>query len=591
MVPRRRKRWPRRASRLQQARGDEILNLISRSGDASFVQNFQAVRRELGPGPGTLLSTAAAASQGGPGAGPAAAAVHDAGPWYAANEQVYRLDVAASYAAETRLVIGTGPGSSAAGFQRLERDLEPGGGGGPGHVPVGGDRRSGRVRRAGGRDHRGVAADGGGLRVGHQPAACGVPVSGPAVTALTREQAEPAVSAAAAQRDTIQANLLDLDASFGKRLLAGASLDGETRRRWDTAVATLTRLFETFTAYSAVVDQAAELLPRARKSAAALADLAVLLTGASVQLPMATSALASRDLTWTWTAAVTLAAAVGEMRRGFAGVAELVATVERVERAGLPVQDLADQLAAARQQAAASPTPRWTRRPARPRRAWPSCAACSTATRWPWCPRWAAAAGRWTRRGWACCASRCPRSPPGPLSWPGLRACMDTRIAAAGAAVAAARAAWQDAMAARARVEAKIVADLPPLPGVGGLARQAAALDGLRAAGRWTRLATELDALDKLAADLIEQCQGAERDALALLDRRDELRGLLDAYRARAALAGAVEDSALEARYSQAQELLWTAPCDLPSATAAVTGYQQAVRALGWADRRAGRRR
>ena len=177
-------------------------------------------------------------------------------------------------------------------------------------------------------------------------------MTGPAVTALTREQAEPAVSAAAAQRDTIQANLLDLDASFGKRLLAGASLDGETRRRWDTAAATLARLFETFTVYSAVVDQAAELLPRARKSAAALADLAVLLTGASVQLPTATSALASRDLTRTGTAAVTLAAAVGEMRRGFAGVAELVTTVERVwnELAG-PVQDLADQLAAARQQA------------------------------------------------------------------------------------------------------------------------------------------------------------------------------------------------------------------------------------------------
>ena len=108
---------------VQQARGDEILNLISRSGDTSFVQNFQAVRRELGPGPGSLLSTAAAASRGGPGAGPAAAAVRDAGPWYTANEQVYRLDVAASYAHETQLVIGTGRGSSAAGFQRLERDL------------------------------------------------------------------------------------------------------------------------------------------------------------------------------------------------------------------------------------------------------------------------------------------------------------------------------------------------------------------------------------------------------------------------------------------------------------------------------------
>jgi hypothetical protein len=108
---------------VQQARGDEILNLISRSGDASFEQNFQAVRAELGPGPGTLLTDAAASSRGEPGTRPAAAAAQDAPAWYAANEQVYRLDLAAQYSAETRLVIGTGPGSSAAGFRRLEADL------------------------------------------------------------------------------------------------------------------------------------------------------------------------------------------------------------------------------------------------------------------------------------------------------------------------------------------------------------------------------------------------------------------------------------------------------------------------------------
>ena len=34
----------------QQARGDEVLNLISRSGDATFVQNFQAVRTRTRPG-------------------------------------------------------------------------------------------------------------------------------------------------------------------------------------------------------------------------------------------------------------------------------------------------------------------------------------------------------------------------------------------------------------------------------------------------------------------------------------------------------------------------------------------------------------
>jgi hypothetical protein len=108
---------------VQQARGDELLNLISRSGDTSFEQNFDAVRRELGPGPGTLLTSAAASSAGGPGAGPAAAAARDVPAWYVSNEQVYRLDVAANYAAETQLVIGTGPGSSAAGFRTVEADL------------------------------------------------------------------------------------------------------------------------------------------------------------------------------------------------------------------------------------------------------------------------------------------------------------------------------------------------------------------------------------------------------------------------------------------------------------------------------------
>lgn len=108
---------------VQQARGDEVVNLISRSGDASFEQNFQAVRAEVGPGPGTLLTDAATSTPNGPGARPVIAAAQDAPAWYATNEQVYRLDSAAQYPAETRLVIGTGPGSSAAGFRRLEADL------------------------------------------------------------------------------------------------------------------------------------------------------------------------------------------------------------------------------------------------------------------------------------------------------------------------------------------------------------------------------------------------------------------------------------------------------------------------------------
>ena len=107
---------------VQQVRGDEILNLISRSGDTSFEQNFRSVRDQIGPGTGTLLAVAASASRG-QAAAHVTAAARDAASWYSANEQVYRLDLAAAYAAETKLVIGTGPGSSAAGYAELESDI------------------------------------------------------------------------------------------------------------------------------------------------------------------------------------------------------------------------------------------------------------------------------------------------------------------------------------------------------------------------------------------------------------------------------------------------------------------------------------
>ena len=107
---------------VQQARGDEILDLISRSGDTSFEQNFRSVRDQIGPGTGTLLAVAAAASRG-QAVPQVTAAARDAASWYSANEQVYRLDLAAAYAAETKLVIGTGPGSSAAGYTQVESDI------------------------------------------------------------------------------------------------------------------------------------------------------------------------------------------------------------------------------------------------------------------------------------------------------------------------------------------------------------------------------------------------------------------------------------------------------------------------------------
>jgi len=105
------------------ARGDESLTLIARSGDDAFQQDFVSVRSQLGPGPGTLLGTAAAAAARGPGAGSAGAAKRDAPAWYSAHQRVRSLDNGGNYDGAVRLSIGSGANDSAALFARLDADL------------------------------------------------------------------------------------------------------------------------------------------------------------------------------------------------------------------------------------------------------------------------------------------------------------------------------------------------------------------------------------------------------------------------------------------------------------------------------------
>jgi multidrug efflux pump subunit AcrA (membrane-fusion protein) len=161
------------------------------------------------------------------------------------------------------------------------------------------------------------------------------------------------------------------------------------------------------------------------------------------------------------------------------------------------------------------------------------------------------------------------------------------RITEVTTAAAAARAAYEDATAAWQRASAKISAEAlpPPPPGVAELTARLADLDTLLAAGRWTRLAAELDEVEHELAAASGNLRATERTVVDVLNRRDELRGLLGAYQAKAARLGAAEDPGLTERYNYARGLLWTAPCDLAAAADAVTGYQQAVLALGGSPR------
>jgi hypothetical protein len=397
------------------------------------------------------------------------------------------------------------------------------------------------------------------------------------------ETAAERVTAVLAERDAVQANLLELDGNFTKQVLEGATLTGRTRDRWAAASASLATLWETFLAYSAVVDRVAALGSGGRRPARKdLPELNALLTGGCVQLTSAPVPLARRDLAAIGRPPVTLAAAVGAMRRAFTEVTEVTSAVEAVwaavavpldaatgelararpltEGLGAGIQaefrDAENAVAAQRAAANADPLARWTPAPR------------GTATG-------ASADGRVDTSAADRVREQVAALTPRIAELDRLRRQARQRIDDLSAATAAARTDRQDAVAARRDVAVRISA-LPPLPPEIP-APPLASLAGLAAGEQWSRLAAELDRCEAGLAAANAKTAELRLTAEAAIGKRDELRGLLRAYKAKAARLGAAEDQDLAARHDQAHGLLWTAPCDLAVAEAAVAAYQRAI--------------
>ena len=385
---------------------------------------------------------------------------------------------------------------------------------------------------------------------------------------LTKKQAAEAVAAACDEREIMQANLLDLDGSFGRRLLAGATLTGITRQRWESAAGDLAALWDLYEAYSAVIDRAAETLAR-RPGQKGLAEITALLNGPSVEIDRGPAPLGRRNLVDTGREQMTLTTARARMSAAFAWVTGVVSAAEQAwndmagkldsAAADLSGVDVLGDQDLAFERAEVQADLDWNRGllntdplggQANP-----------------------AAADRLLERAAAVAA----RSADLARTRDGAR----QRIAAVTAAADAARAAHEDAAAACLRAAAKITA-VPLVPvGRTDLSARIAALDTLLAAGRWTRLSSELDLIERELASATSNSRDTERTVAALLGRRDELRWLFDAYKAKAARLGVTEDPRLAARYDQARELLGTAPCDLTAAADAVNRFQQAVLTVG----------
>src|SRR5580692_8200428 len=319
---------------------------------------------------------------------------------------------------------------------------------------------------------------------------------------MAESAAGQAAAAVLAERDAIQANLLELDGGFTRRLLDGATLTGQTRERWDVASATLASLWETYLAYSAVVDRVAELGTGPHRPAKKdLPELDSLLTGARVQLASAAVPLAHRNLSDTGVHAVTLTGAVAAMRRSFSEVAEVTSAVETAwaqvgERldaaaaalaAGLPrAAGLGEELETALHDAQASLQATRAAVNADPLRLWSG-------------GRVDTAAADLVREQVAGLSARI-------AELDRVRSQARRRIDGLTAAVTAARAARADAVTAWTRTAQRIAA-LPP-----GIAEPPLdSLAALAAAGRWPALATELDRCDSALAAAVRQTEDCER--------------------------------------------------------------------------------
>jgi hypothetical protein len=395
---------------------------------------------------------------------------------------------------------------------------------------------------------------------------------------MSREAVDRALKSLREDRDRISTALFDLENHPGYRLLKGARLAGSTRRRWEDATTRLTLLWRLFDAYQRVLDEAGELRDRQpRPGEAVLRELTGLLSGPSVELPLEEIPLEKRTLLGPTSERFTLDEAVERMTAAYGEAIDLISSVDTAWEALLGPLDAAEE--------------EW-REAARLARSLEA----GRHAELDRIGRELAAAGQIVRTD--------------PLALARDGGADASRLDAVRTDLAAVHRALTEAVRMREEYDRRadeIEASLARLgevldearhtyrtvqikiasPGVDEpadptpvLRERLAALAGLRGAGRWSELTGRVADLERTVTAALEQAGRSHRLISGLLERRDELRGRLDAYRAKAARLGFAEHDELTRLQEQARELLWTAPCDLQRSTVVLAQYQRVLRSL-----------
>ncbi|MFG1702565.1 hypothetical protein ACFLIM_05170 [Nonomuraea sp. M3C6] len=383
---------------------------------------------------------------------------------------------------------------------------------------------------------------------------------------MSREGAEHALRARADERDRISGDLLDLESHTTYRLLKGASLRGATERRWAAAQESLAALWSLNDAYRAVLRDAEQIrASRGRLGAEQLAELTELLAGTSVVLRAAAKPVEQRSLLPQADERLTLDQTVTRMDAAFQEVTSALNDIDAVWNTVLPRLDAADgdlrrihdlerDLGEAADLAAQEAELKRMR------------------TSVLEDPLGAAVEQDLDRLARLLAAAKAELD----LAI-AVKAEYARRREDLAAALDRVRAAESEARLAHGAVVVKIA--LPPQAQPRSRADALAVeLDALDAsADTWVLRARRLAALESDARKAADQAQATAKALYGLVSRRDELRGRLGACQVMAVRKGLAEDPAASELFERARVLLWSAPCDLTKAAAAVETYQRAI--------------
>ncbi|MFJ8155864.1 hypothetical protein [Streptomyces sp. NPDC094468] len=423
-------------------------------------------------------------------------------------------------------------------------------------------------------------------------------VTDPTGPVMDRDEVDRALARLGAEHEAIETSLLALQDHAGRRLLEGAELTGTTRERWTSADASITLLWAYFDAYTDALRSAREIRARRRWSSREdLVELTELLRGESVTVAGSASAAANAPTLLSaggrLSERFSLETLVDRMNELYATSLDMVVTADAVWSA-LParIDLLAAELQRTRKLAhsvgvrpgehpAGDDLERITRILTRLR---------EDVVSDPlgfWVPAQGSSAPGGGRPDTAAydrqarALEEVRREIDAVLT---VRQDAEARLITLRDVLSRADRTLAEARTARGEVLAKIAAtEVPVVSGPPtALQEQLATAAEYRRSAQWHRLSPLLESLEQKAEDELLRARESLTAVTAPLAVRAELRGRLDAYKAKVARHGLAEDPFLIERYDAARRMLWSAPCDLRVAEQAVLRYQQAAaEALG----------